>query len=67
MTTRAQAVQREARSAEDVTTRPRPKLQDAFRQMIHAADTLGTDWRTAAMTVGVGRLAEASRMRAVYP
>ena len=63
----AQAVQREAWSAEEVTTRLRLQMQDAFGQMIDAADRYETDWRTAAMAVGAERVAEASRMRAVYP
>ena len=63
----AQAVQREAWTADEVTTRLRLQMQDGFSQMLESAKRLDTDWRTAATAVGVQRVAEASRMRAVYP
>jgi glutamate dehydrogenase (NAD(P)+) len=63
----AQAVQREAWSVDEVTTRLRLQMQQAFSKMIEASERYGTDWRTAAMAMGADRVAEASRMRAVYP
>jgi hypothetical protein len=32
-----------------------------------SADRLGVDWRTAAQAVAIERLANAARLRAVYP
>jgi glutamate dehydrogenase/leucine dehydrogenase len=32
-----------------------------------AADRLGTDWRTAALSVAIERVSEAARLRGIYP
>jgi glutamate dehydrogenase (NAD(P)+) len=63
----AQDIQREAWTAEEVTTRLRLQMHEALERVIDASEEHGTDWRTAAMAVGVERVAEASRLRAVYP
>jgi hypothetical protein len=42
-------------------------MLEALGRVIEASELYDTDWRTAAMAVGVGRVAEASRLRAVYP
>ncbi len=63
----AQAVQREAWSADEVATRLRLQMHEALTRVVDASERWGTDWRTAAMAVGVERVAEASRLRAVYP
>lgn len=63
----AQDVQREAWSADEVTTRLRLQMQEALGRVVEASERYETDWRTAAMAVGVERVAEASRLRAVYP
>jgi glutamate dehydrogenase (NAD(P)+) len=63
----AQDIQREAWTAEEVTTRLRPQMHEALERVIETAEEHDTDWRTAAMAVGVERVAEASRLRAVYP
>jgi glutamate dehydrogenase (NAD(P)+) len=43
------------------------KLREAVDRVISTADTLHTDWRTAAQSVGIERIAEAARLRAIYP
>lgn len=63
----AQDVQREAWSTEEVERRLRRQIADATGRVIETAERLGTDWRTAAHAIGVGRVAEASELRAVYP
>jgi glutamate dehydrogenase (NAD(P)+) len=63
----AQDIQREAWTADEVTTRLRLQMLDGLERVIDASDRLGTDWRTAALAVGIERVAEASRLRAVYP
>jgi glutamate dehydrogenase (NAD(P)+) len=63
----AQDIQREAWTADEVTTRLRLQMHEALERVIDTAEERDTDWRTAAMAVGVERVAEASRLRAVYP
>jgi glutamate dehydrogenase (NAD(P)+) len=63
----AQAVQREAWSADEVSARLRLQMFDALSTVLEASERFGTDWRTGAMAVAVERVAEASRLRAVYP
>ena len=63
----AQAVQREAWSTDEVATRLRLQMHEALTRVIEASENYDTDWRTAALAVGVERVAEASRLRAVYP
>jgi glutamate dehydrogenase (NAD(P)+) len=63
----AQDVQREAWSGQEVIARLRRQMTTAASAVIEAAETLGTDWRTAAHAISVGRVAEASELRAVYP
>jgi glutamate dehydrogenase/leucine dehydrogenase len=43
------------------------QLRTATNKVGDAADALGLDWRTAAMTVAVERVAEAAKLRAIYP
>jgi glutamate dehydrogenase/leucine dehydrogenase len=42
-------------------------MSSALARVADAADELGTDWRTAAQAVAVGRIAEASQLRSIYP
>jgi glutamate dehydrogenase/leucine dehydrogenase len=42
-------------------------LRTALRRVTEQAQALSVDWRTAALTVAVERVAEAARLRAVYP
>jgi glutamate dehydrogenase (NAD(P)+) len=63
----AQAVQREAWAVNEVITRLRLQMHEALGRVVEASEDYGIDWRTAAMAVGVDRVAEASRMRSVFP
>jgi glutamate dehydrogenase (NAD(P)+) len=53
--------------ADEVADRLGERMRDALGRVIAAADRLGTDWRTAAQSVAIERVAEAARLRAVYP
>ena len=50
-----------------IQDRLRMQLRAATRKVATAAGTLDLDWRTAAMTVAVKRVAEAAKLRAIYP
>jgi glutamate dehydrogenase (NAD(P)+) len=52
---------------DEVAGRLEVKMRSAVDRVIETAETLDTDWRTAAQTVAIGRIAEASRLRAIYP
>jgi glutamate dehydrogenase (NAD(P)+) len=62
----AQDVQRESWSAEDVAARLEGQMRGAVRKVMEA-DGYGSDWRTTAQAVAIERVAEASRLRAIYP
>ena len=51
----------------DVQERLRRQLRAAFGRVIDAADRLACDWRLAALSVAIERVAEAARMRGIYP
>jgi glutamate dehydrogenase (NAD(P)+) len=50
-----------------IKDRLRMQLRTATTKVGDAAEALGLDWRTAAMTVAVARVAEAAKLRAIYP
>jgi glutamate dehydrogenase (NAD(P)+) len=50
-----------------ITERLRAQLGDATTKVLDAAERLGVDWRTAAMAVAVERVAEATKLRTIYP
>jgi glutamate dehydrogenase (NAD(P)+) len=52
---------------EEVATRMRQLMLAAFDRVIVAADRLEVSWRTAALSVAIERVAEAARMRSLYP
>ncbi|MGE0307839.1 MAG: Glu/Leu/Phe/Val dehydrogenase [Acidimicrobiia bacterium] len=52
---------------QEVEARLRARLLAAFAAVVDAAVRHGVDWRTAALSVAVLRVAEAARMRAIYP
>ena len=54
-------------SGEDIVARLRLQLQDAFGRVVEARDRHDIDWRTAAQSVAITRVAEASRLRTIYP
>jgi glutamate dehydrogenase (NAD(P)+) len=51
----------------DVQERLRRQLRAAFGRVTDAADRLGTDMRMAALSVSIERVAEAARLRGIYP
>jgi glutamate dehydrogenase (NAD(P)+) len=53
--------------ADEVSSRMRQLMHAAFDRVIDAAERLDVSWRTAALTVAVERVAEAARMRSLYP
>jgi glutamate dehydrogenase (NAD(P)+) len=59
--------QKIAWNADEIATRLRSQLRDSFGRVIEFADRTHVDWRTAAQAVAISRVAEAARLRAVYP
>ncbi|MGI8802024.1 MAG: Glu/Leu/Phe/Val family dehydrogenase [Solirubrobacteraceae bacterium] len=53
--------------ADEVATRMRALMHDAFDRVIDCAERLDVSWRTAALAVAIERVAEAARMRSLYP
>jgi glutamate dehydrogenase (NAD(P)+) len=53
--------------ADEVGRRLEAQLREAVDRVAEAAEQLETDWRTAAQAVAVERIAEAARLRAIYP
>jgi len=53
--------------ADEVADRLRGMLRTALERTIEVSERLEVDWRTAAQSVAIERLAEAARLRAVYP
>ncbi len=51
----------------EVAARLRMQLDDAFARVHAAKEERETDWRTAAQAVAIERVAEASRLRTIYP
>ena len=51
----------------EVAARLRIQLEDAFARVRNAREQHGTDWRTAAQAVAIERVADASRLRTIYP
>jgi glutamate dehydrogenase (NAD(P)+) len=51
----------------EIQERLRRLLRSAFGRVTEAAERLDVDWRTAALSVAVSRVAEAARLRAIYP
>jgi glutamate dehydrogenase (NAD(P)+) len=51
----------------EIQERLRRLLRAAFGRVMEASERLDVDWRTAALSVAVQRVAEAARLRAIYP
>jgi glutamate dehydrogenase (NAD(P)+) len=51
----------------EIQERLRRLLRTAFGRVIEAGERHDVDWRTAAMSVAVARVAEAARLRGIYP
>jgi glutamate dehydrogenase (NAD(P)+) len=62
-----QDVQREMWSSDEIATRLRRTIRAAMSRVLDAAASSGTDWRTAAQVLAIQRVAEASRLRSIYP
>jgi glutamate dehydrogenase (NAD(P)+) len=62
-----QDVQREMWSRDEIATRLRKTMRAAMERVLSAAERAGTDWRTAAQVLAIQRVAEASRLRSIYP
>jgi glutamate dehydrogenase (NAD(P)+) len=52
---------------EEVADRLQSALRDAFERVLEASGRLEVDWRAAAHAVAVSRVAEAVRLRSIYP
>jgi glutamate dehydrogenase (NAD(P)+) len=59
--------QRLSWSGDEVLRRLERQLRGALERVADAAERLGVGWRTAAQAVAVERIAEAARMRSIYP
>jgi glutamate dehydrogenase (NAD(P)+) len=59
--------QRIAWQPDEIANRLQQRLRDALVRVIDSAERLDVDWRTAAQAVAIERVAEAARLRAVYP
>ena len=63
----AQAQQKAVWAADELQSRLRDLLHAAFARVVQASERHEVGWRTAALSVAVGRVAEAARLRAIYP
>lgn len=63
----AQDQQRYSWQADEVTARLRSYLEEAMERISEAADRFGVSWREAGQAVAIARVAEAARLRSIYP
>jgi glutamate dehydrogenase (NAD(P)+) len=63
----AQDQQHYSWSAEEIEQRLRGHLEAAIGRIAEAADRYGVGWREAGQAVAIARVAEAARLRSVYP
>lgn len=54
-------------TADEIRVRLRERLRASLTDVMDAADRLEADLRTAALALAIGRVAEAAKLRAVYP
>ncbi|MGH2918588.1 MAG: Glu/Leu/Phe/Val family dehydrogenase [Solirubrobacteraceae bacterium] len=59
--------QRYSWDAIDVQERLRRQMRAAFHRVTEAVDRLEVDWRSAALSVAIEHVAEAARLRGIYP
>jgi glutamate dehydrogenase (NAD(P)+) len=52
---------------DDVITKLRKKLEDAFDKVVHTSEEYKTDWRTAAYVVALTRIEMAYKQRGIFP
>jgi glutamate dehydrogenase (NAD(P)+) len=62
-----QDIQREKWSLDAIATRLEATMRDGMHRVFAAAERYGTDWRTGAQALAIDRVAEAARLRAIYP
>jgi glutamate dehydrogenase (NAD(P)+) len=62
-----QDVQREKWTAETIAARLEKTIRAGMERVLAASERYGTDWRIGAQTLAIERVAEASRLRAIYP
>jgi glutamate dehydrogenase (NAD(P)+) len=53
--------------SDEVAQRLKLQMHTALARVVATAERLGVDWRTAALSVAVERVAEAARLRGIYP
>jgi glutamate dehydrogenase/leucine dehydrogenase len=63
----AQDQQRYSWQSDEITTRLRSHLEEAMERIAEAADRFGVRWREAGQAVAIARVAEAARLRSIYP
>jgi glutamate dehydrogenase (NAD(P)+) len=63
----AQDQQRYSWKVDEVTDRLRSHLEGAMERIAEAAEQFGVRWREAGQAVAIARVAEAARLRSVYP
>jgi glutamate dehydrogenase (NAD(P)+) len=63
----AQDQQRYSWQADEITSRLRSHLEQAMDRIAEAADRYEVRWREAGQAVAIERVAEAARLRSVYP
>jgi glutamate dehydrogenase (NAD(P)+) len=63
----AQDQQRYSWSVEEIEVRLREHLEGAMERIAEAAERFGVGWRQAGQAVAIARVAEAARLRSVYP
>jgi len=63
----AQDQQRYSWQPEEITERLRHHLKSAMERISETADRFGVRWREAGQAVAIARVAEAARLRSVYP
>ena len=62
-----QNAQQQSWSEEEVNTKLAARMQKAYREVQAEAEQRNVDLRTAALTLGIERVAEAKRLRGVFP
>jgi glutamate dehydrogenase (NAD(P)+) len=63
----AQDQQRYSWEADEITARLRHHLEAAMERISEAGERYGVGWREAGQAVAIARVAEAARLRSVYP
>jgi glutamate dehydrogenase (NAD(P)+) len=63
----AQDQQRYSWSNDEIATRLRTHLESAMERIAESAERFGVGWREAGQAVAIARVAEAARLRSVYP